>query len=40
MKLRQRKKKWRKYWFVLRLHGHDFMSFDMHFIRHLKKLEV
>lgn len=37
MKLRTRKKYWNRCWFDLRLRGHDFHSFNMDDIRHLKK---
>lgn len=40
MKLRQRKKLWRKYWFSLIFHGHDFHSFNGDDIRHLNKFKI
>ncbi len=40
MKLRTRKKWWRRRWFILRLDGKDFHSFTMDDIRKWKKCEI
>lgn len=40
MKIRQRKKIWKKYMYYFRVHGLDFKSFDMSFARRAMKFEV
>lgn len=40
MNLRQRKKLWDSHWFILRLYGFDFHSFNGDDVRHVDKFKI